>query len=186
MGTALVASTAQAALQTWQFTGTVYQKNDGFVPPAFASIGNTLTVEYLFDTTASIESSTISVTFNGETSIVASSNINWAGSLDAINVAPLSLRLDGVNFLSFNYFSPPASTTVSQFLNNYSTEAATPSSSLDLRLDFGPQSVWASPTSFVMISSVPEPSTYVMLLAGLSLIGFITRRKNRYDTINFV
>jgi DeoR/GlpR family transcriptional regulator of sugar metabolism len=88
LGTALVASTAQAALQTWQFTGTVYQKNDGFVPPAFASIGNTLTVDYLFDTTASIESSTISVTFNGETSTVASSNINWTGSLDAINVAP--------------------------------------------------------------------------------------------------
>ena len=180
LGSTLIAANAQAALETWQFTGTVYEQNTGFTPPSFAAIGKTITVDYLFDTTASIQNSVKSITFDGEASNVASSNLTL-GFLDAINVSPILSRTDSVNFLSFNYFSPPPATSVQQFLNNYSVAAASagPADSfLNLRLDFGPtKSVWASPTSFVMISSVPEPESYAMLLAGLSLIGFVTRRK---------
>jgi hypothetical protein len=40
--------------------------------------------------------------------------------------------------------------------------------------------VFAEPT---MAAAIPEPSTYVMMLAGLGLLGFAARRKTRLNLI---
>jgi hypothetical protein len=31
------------------------------------------------------------------------------------------------------------------------------------------------------VTAVPEPETYAMMLAGLGLLGWVTRRKKRHD-----
>ncbi len=185
----LIAGTAQAQLQTWRFIGTVYQQNSGFVPPSFAAIGQMLTVDYVFDTAASIESSTKSVSFDGATSSVDSSNINLGGGiLDAINVSPLSPRPDGVTFMSFNYAGAPPATTVSQFLNNYSVASgyAIPADTrINLRLDFSSYSVWASPTSFVRVSPVPEPGEWLLMICGIALVWLVARRRTQNGAMAF-
>jgi hypothetical protein len=37
---------------------------------------------------------------------------------------------------------------------------------------------WSAPLTSLTITPIPEPQTYAMFLAGLSLLGFISRRKN--------
>ena len=51
------------------------------------------------------------------------------------------------------------------------------------QLDTGGERLWITSTS--VVSPVPEPHTYAMLLAGIGLIGFIARRKNRNGAMNF-
>ena len=180
LATTLIAGTAKADLQTWEVSGIVYQdQGNGYIPPAFATIGKTITIDYVFDTSASISEipfshPVVSVNFNGEISYMDGYFINLSG-FSAINGAPQRLRSDGVNFISWNLFgSNNAAITFSEFLNNYANPRGLFS---DLRIDFGPNSVWVHPASFVMLASVPEPETYAMLLAGLGVISYITRHK---------
>ena len=39
-----------------------------------------------------------------------------------------------------------------------------------------------SPTGIAVVSAVPEPEAYAMLLAGLGLVGAVVRRRRSIDT----
>jgi len=74
-----------------------------------------------------------------------------------------------LEFLGFGNITGSGFSTVNQF---YVREGSTASASLLGRV-----------TS--VVSPVPEPETYFMLLAGLGLIGFIARRRNQGISMNF-
>jgi len=168
------AASAHADIQTWRLTSTSYRVQDGFTAPAFAQIGNTFSIDYVIDTSAPtlfgsgslFNRPVLSFTINGITS-EASGYISAGGSLNAINVSPTSGRSDGIDFISFNNFAGTSQTDVVSALQEFSTYAKTRST--DLRVDFGDKSVWAQPSSFVM-TSVPEPTTWFLMLLGAPLV----------------
>lgn len=172
------ANAANAELQTWQLTATVYKVSDGFSPPFFASIGQTINFDYLIETSTNLTNNfhfmgaVKSVSFDGQDSQVSGYILAMNG-LDAIN-ASLANRSDGVNFISFNYFGGSYETSVTDALNGFS--AATPSSSVDLRLDFGYNYIWAHPIYFASIPAVPEPPSIILLISGLLLV-FLVKLK---------
>jgi hypothetical protein len=180
----LMVSHAHAAQQTWRVTGTIYlAQGGGFVPPAFANVGQTLAIDYVFDTSVFTSKDIVfnnpvtSVTFNGESSLMNSYLLNW-DTFYAINGTPTPWRKDGVNFLSWNLYAQQsmAATTMADFLKHY----AQPSTAFsDLRIDFGANSVWLEPTSFVMISSVPEPHTKPMIFLGIIVISLFSIKRSR-------
>jgi len=100
------------------------------------------------------------------------------GSADIVQFQTIfpsnSFASGGVNytleFLGFGSITGSGFSTVNQF---HVLEGATASTQLLGRV-----------TSNI-ISPVPEPETYAMLLAGLGLIGFIARRKNQNGTMYF-
>jgi hypothetical protein len=169
-----LANSAHAELQTWRLTATSYQAQNGFTPPAFATVGNNLEIDYVIDTTAAADSgedssfsgAIKSFTINGTTSQSAGYIINWNG-LNAINVWPITARMDGIDFISFNNFSGVTNSDITSALSGFSAAAQT--TSTDLRIDFGDPSVWARPTSFVMLA-VPEPTSALLLLIGIPLV----------------
>ena len=169
------AAPAQADLQTWRLTATSYQVQEGFTAPAFAEVGNSFTIDYVIDTqTPSFDTwpgmfsgAVKSFTINGVTS-QSEGYISAHGGLNAINIWPSDARSDGIDFISFNNFAASFNADVASALKEFATFAST--SSTDLRVDFGYKSIWAKPSSFVMTSSVPEPSAAWLLLAGLPLL----------------
>jgi hypothetical protein len=175
-------ASAQAELQTWRLTSTTYQVQNGFTPPAFALIGNDFYIDYLVETqTPSLpgwdgmfSGAVKSFSVNGITS-QSDGYISAHGGLNAINIWPSSSRSDGIDFLSFNNFSGTYTPNVTSALEEFADFA--PTSSTDLRVDFGDKSIWAKPSSFVMTSSVPEPSS--LLLAALGVVGMIGLKNRR-------
>ena len=169
------AASAHADIQTWRLTSTSYRVQDGFTAPAFAQTGNTFSIDYVIDTSAptlfgpgsGFSNAVQSFTLNGITS-AASGYIMAGGSLNAINIWPTSGRNDGIDFISFNNFAGTPQTDIASALKEFSTYAKTRST--DLRVDFGDKSVWAQPSSFVMTSSVPEPTTWWLMLVGAPLV----------------
>jgi len=115
-----------------------------------------------------------SVFFDGEYSQTGG-YISATGGLNAINVWPLSGRTDGVDFISFNFFGGAYASSVTEALNGFSS--ATPGGSVDLRVDFGSNSVWAHPTYFASASPVPEPSPVLLLISGLLLFSLVKRKQ---------
>lgn len=173
------AASAHADIQTWRLTSTSYRVQDGFTAPAFAQTGNTFSIDYVIDTSASalfgsgsvFDRPVLSFTLNGITS-EASGYISAGGGLNAINIWPTSGRSDGIDFISFNNFAGTPQTDVTSALKEFSTYATTRST--DLRVDFGDKSVWARPSSFVM-TSVPEPTTGWLSLLGVPLVLLLAR-----------
>lgn len=169
------AASAHADIQTWRLTSTSYRVQDGFTAPAFAQTGNTFSIDYVIDTSAAplfasdslFNRPVLSFTINGITS-EASGYISAGGGLNAINIWPTSGRNDGIDFISFNNFAGTPQTDIASALKEFSTYAKTRST--DLRVDFGDKSVWAQPSSFVMTSSVPEPTTWFLMLLGAPLV----------------
>ncbi len=177
-------ASAQAELQTWRLTSTAYQVQGGFTPPAFAQIGNDFYIDYVVDTQAPsfpgwdgmFSGAVKSFSINGITS-QSEGYISAHGGLNAINIWPSSSRSDGIDFLSFNNFSGTYTPNVTSALKEFADLA--PTTSADLRVDFGDKSIWAKPSSFVMTSSVPEPSS--LLLATLGVVGVIGLKKRRQE-----
>jgi len=178
------ATTAQAELQTWRLTATSYQVQDGFTAPAFADLGNSFTIDYVIDTqTPSFDGwpgmfsgAVKSFTIDGVTSQSEGYISAHGGGLNAINIWPTDARSDGIDFISFNNFAASFNADVASALKEFATFAST--SSTDLRVDFGDNSIWAKPSSFVMTSSVPEPSAAWLLLVGLPLLALKRSRRN--------
>lgn len=180
----LFSTGAQAALQTWHLTATTYQKSGTFTPPAFATIGQNITIDYVIDNQTPpmmlgfFSGAVKSISFNGQTSQAGGYIAAQGYGLNAINVWPITGRADGVDFLSFNRFGGAQMSSVAEALNDFSAAASTPSA--DFRIDFGTDSgnsVWAHPTSFT-ISSVPVPAASWLLGSGLlGLIGIARKRK---------
>lgn len=176
----LYTSAAQAELQTWRLSATVYQEQGGdFTPPPFAQIGQRVNIDYVINTAAYFNGyfyngAVVSVSFNGQTS--QTGGYVWPSpGFSAINTY-LYDRADGVDFLSFNYFNSRQTYSLLEALNDFSTAA--PTSDTDFRIDFGPNSVWAHPDSFA-VSAVPEPSSVALLGSGLALIAFAARKNRR-------
>jgi len=175
------ASAAQAELQTWRLTATSYQVQGGFTAPAFAEVGNSFAIDYVIDTqTPSFDNwpgmysgAVKSFTINGVTSL-SEGYISAHGGLNAINIWPRDARSDGIDFISFNNFAGEFNADVAAALKEFATFAST--NMTDLRVDFGDNSIWAKPSSFVMTSSVPEPSAAWLLLAGLPLLAVARKR----------
>ncbi len=181
------AAPAQAELQTWSLTGTAYEVSEGFTAPAFAEVGKTFRIDYVIDIqTPSLEGwsghfdgAVKSFTINGLTSLsegyVVSVN---DGGLNGINTWPIDARSDGIDFISFFNLQAASYTDVASTLKDLATFAT--ASSTVLRVDFGDNSVWAQPTSFVMTSSGPEPSAAWLLLVGLPAL--VAKRNRRTTT----
>ncbi len=175
------ASAAQAELQTWRLTATSYQVESGFTPPSFIELGKSFTVDYVIDTQASswgggadlFTGAVKSFTINGVTSESGGYVLAFDG-LNAINTGPNGVRLDGIDFISFNNFAGGNKADVALALKGFAT--AVPLNDTDLRVDFADMSVYASPTSFVMTSSVPEPSAAWLLLVGLPWLAVNRKR----------
>lgn len=171
-----LSSSVQAELQTWRLTATSYKVENGFTPPPFAEGGKTFQIDYVVDTLKPSQTNwdglfsgaVQSFTVNGITN-QAGGYISADGGFNAINVWPSSVRLDGIDFISFNNFSGVYAPDVTSALNRFSQSATT--SATDLRVDFGDLSVWANPSSFVMLP-VPEPTPTLLLLVGLPLVLF--------------
>lgn len=165
---------AQAELQTWQLTATVYQVDSGFTPPPFAAMGQTFQVDFVIDTLVPasdphfFNGAVTSFSINGITSEAGGYLLNGAG-LNAINAAPTSLRADGIDFLSFNNFGGISAPDVTTALQRFAEVVHASSSFAQIRVDFGEQSVFADPSSFV-VTSVPEPASGALMLLGLPLL----------------
>lgn len=178
----LFSASAQAELQTWRLTSTTYQIQNGFTPPPFAQIGNDFYIDYVVDTQVPsfpgwdglFSGAVKSFSINGITSH-SEGYISSHGGLNAINIWPSSNRSDGIDFLSLGDFSGTYTPNVTLALKQFADAVKTPST--DLRVDFGDNSIWAKPSSFVMTSSVPEPSS--LLLAALGVAGAIGLKKRR-------
>lgn len=176
------AAPAQADLQTWRLTATSYRVQEGFTAPAFAELGNSFTIDYVidtqtpsFDTWPGMYSDAVkSFTINGVTS-QSEGYISAHGGLNAINIWPSDARSDGIDFISFNNFAGEFNADVAAALKEFATFA--PTNMTDLRVDFGDNSIWAKPSSFVMTSSVPEPSAAWLLLAGVPLLALKRGRR---------
>jgi hypothetical protein len=177
------AAPAQADLQTWRLSATSSQVESGFTAPSFLEVGKGFTIDYVIDTQAPSWGSGValflgavkSFTLNGVTSGSAG-YIAAADGLNALNVGPSDARLDGIDFVSFNNFAGGDEADVASALKGFAT--AVPLGDTELRVDFGYMSIYASPTSFVMTSAVPEPSAAWLLLAGAPLLAIQRRRRS--------
>lgn len=176
---ALFSTSIKAELQTWRFTGDVVRTSysDTFTPPGFPNIGESLIIDYQFDTSVDITpfgftNPVKNVSFNNETSKVGSYFINQDGFY-AINVS-IDGRRDGIDFMSWNLFGQVRSTdSFSDFLNSY--QNTNQLSRLNNRND----SFYLLPKSFSQISTVPEPRLFTMILAGLGFIGLLKHNKTK-------
>lgn len=175
-------ASAQAELQTWRLTSTTYQVQASFAPPAFAQIGKDFHIDYVVDTQTPsfpgwdglFSGAVKSFSINGITS-QSEGYISAHGGLNAINIWPSSSRSDGIDFLSLGNFSETHTPDVTSALKDFADSVQTKWT--DLRVDFGDKSIWAKPSSFVMTSSVPEPSG--LLLTALGVVGVIGLKKRR-------
>jgi hypothetical protein len=178
-----LASAAQAELQTWRLTATTYEVSEGFTAPAFAEIGKAFTVDYVIDTQVPafdgwpglFEGAVKSLTIGGVTSEAGGYVIADDSGLNGINAWPSDPRSNGIDFISFYNAGESSSADVASTLKLLSTFAS--SYLTVLRVDFGDNSVHASPTSFVMTSSVPEPSAAWLLLVGLPALALKRSRR---------
>jgi hypothetical protein len=150
---AFLAFSAHAELQSWKLVGTVYQQTENFTAPAFAAPGKTVTVDYVIDTAVTpsfgsdFNGAVVSFTINGVKSAAAGYISASGEGLNAINVWPASARADNIDFLSFNRFGGPITTTVTEAINDFSV-ATSSGAFVDFRIDFGTASTWVKPTSF--------------------------------------
>lgn len=92
----------------------------------------------------------------------------WLNMGDPVNTAYAFFQLKGISN------GPPVV---------YVGEATLPSSALIPR-DLPANSIYRNPgggqyTGSFLVRNVPEPATYIMMLAGLGLMGFVARRRRR-------
>lgn len=175
----LLSTPAQAETQTWRLSATTYSVQEGFAAPSFAEIGKTFYVDYVIDTATPIDAgwsgAVKSITVNGIQSDVDGYILSFEG-FAAINGAPVGLRADGIDFLSFNNFAGQQATNVLMALQGFASSAGTDAA--DFRIDFGSDSLWARPNSFA-VSVVPEPMSVLLLSLGVPLTILSSRRRAR-------
>jgi hypothetical protein len=163
--TAFLALTAHAELQNWRMTGTVRQASATSPYTAYQTVGNTVTVDYVVDTAVAgdpnwpgmFDGAITAFTVAGVKSASAGYISATGSGLNAINIWPATQRADKINFISFNRFDGPVTTTVTEAVNDFSMATST-GAWVDLRLDFdNADSVWIKPSSFAKFTPVTKP-----------------------------
>lgn len=183
---AIASTTAHAELQTWHLTAQVYMLSSDATPQQGFAMGQTIGVDYTFDTEATeypnwpglFNEAVTSFTINGQTSVTGFSRYLLASGsgLNAINVQPDAVRADGIDFVSFNLIGGTLQASVPAALSQFALLQGPPNLWTDLRVDFGTQSVWAKPVSFAI--AVPEPETWGLAITGLLTVAFARRARN--------
>lgn len=92
-------------------------------------------------------------------SIIDSSTHNWTSSSNVSVIDP-----QWANTTSYNY-------TIENLLTAYTDPAGTGPKVAFIEKKFAGSSI------SIVVTTVPEANTYAMLLAGLGLMGFISRRR---------
>ncbi len=179
-----VSASSQAALETWRLTSTivdVYPSRASGVAPDFLSLGATVTVDYLIDTSAVLlannyDDAVKSVSFNGETSGGASFGgyLGFVNGPSRLNVSLSGRSNDTVSFISLEDFAGPAEPTVSDELNKMASHIPFAAIALTFEFNNGAYSAFAD---VISLAAVPEPSTLAMILSGLGICGFSARPK---------
>lgn len=175
----LVVSSAYADIETWELKATV-QANSSFTPTDFPQAGSNITVDYVINTSNPVGSypEVAGITFSGFSSSNIWGGINWDG-LHALNIS-VSGRPDGVVFVSFNDFTSGVSPDYISFLSLQSNDVTQHPTQTQIRFDFSNGSIYAAPTSFVEVSSVPESTSQCTMLVGLGMLSVwgLKRAKN--------
>lgn len=167
------AAPAQAELQTWRMTATSIKVGNDLPGPAFVEVGKSFAIDFVFDTQVPalngwpgmFEGAIKSFTTNGIKSQAVGDILAAGEGINAFGTWPSAPRSDGLTDVSFHNFDAAFHPDVASALKEFATFA--PTSSTGLQLIFVDVTVYAQPTSFVMTSSVPEPSAAWLLLMGL-------------------
>ncbi len=173
------AAPAQAELQTWRLTATTNYVQAGFSGPAFADIGYTFAIDLVIDTQVPNVNSSFAgavKSFTIEGLISQAEGFMGAYGGGPIYIEPRSPRSDGVDFVYLMNTGGPSNADVPSALTAMSMSVSSGLSSL--QVGFGDYLIVAGPSSFVMTSSVPEPSAAWLLLAGLPLLALKRSRRN--------
>jgi len=178
---------AHAELVTYRVTAEATDAG-GNLPPF--SIGDIYTFDYVFDTEALkpeglqyFSQAVKSVTFNGETSetngsiFILDASLNDEGRFVSIDTRNL-YRSDNIEFIGISFDN---SATEFNTVNSVLDYASTHLDELQLRVYLvdNPTTVWMPVHSFTLISAVPEPNTFLMLLLGLVMISGIVWHRSR-------
>ena len=152
---------------------------------------NPLSVSFLTGGTGTVSASLVSTTAWNSGDLAdylgfGSSNTNPANPIGAF--LPTTQAIDPGATGFYVYQANMGSLTLggSATSPTFSLSGALPWGSYIVGFLDSPQSVTATAASgAILVSPVPEPETYAMLLAGLGLIGFIARRKGQNNSMNF-
>lgn len=154
------------------------------VAPAHAALssGNAIEVTYLYPNPSTVYAGPVTVT--GATSLNSFAGILNIGFSDTSIVMTLTVNagingvaFDGLKFTDVNGSLPFNSLALDTAATNYAQFSASrishQGSSIFINLVDLPGLAGQS----IVISAVPEPETWAMLLAGLGLVGFAARRR---------
>ena len=166
------AAPAQAELQTWRLTAQSYDVQAGSTAPAFAEVGKSFAIDFVFDTEVQsregwggvFEGVVKSFTVNGITSEAVGDILADGAGLNVFGSWPSAPRSDGLTGIGLSDLSDVFYPDVASALKGFATSV--PTGSVSLQLNFVDSAVSAQPISFVM-TSVPEPSAAWLLLMGL-------------------
>lgn len=176
------AAPAQAELQTWRLTATSFKVGNDLPGPAFAEVGKSFAIDFVFDTQVPavdgwpgmFDGAIKSFTANGITSEALGGIVANGDGINAFGSWPSAPRSDGLIDISFYNLGGVFHADVASALKEFAAVAATDSTGV--QLNFVDWTVYAQPTSFVMTSSVPEPSAAWLLLVGLPLLALKSSR----------
>lgn len=177
------AAPAQAELQTWRLTAQSYDVRAGSTAPAFAEVGKSFAIDFVFDTQVPsregwggvFEGVIKSFTVNGITSEAVGDILADGAGLNVFGSWPSASRSDGLTGIGLSNLSDDFYPDVASALKGFATSV--PTGSASLQLNFVDSAVSAQPISFVM-TSVPEPSAAWLLLVGLPVLALKRRRRN--------
>jgi len=94
--------------------------------------------------------------------------------------ASIDVRMNGGAFTNYAVTDPPGGAPFAIELSGLALTGNLADNLLDTRLNRRVQWIFASEVQFEgSIAAIPEPSTYALMLAGLGLVGWASRRRIR-------
>jgi hypothetical protein len=177
----LLINPAQAELQSWTITAQSFSSTNNYIAPPFMEPGKSFDITFLIDTLATENNSAVfegaikSFTINGITSQSNGIIVNRE-EFNAIATTPQASRPDEISYISFSTHSAISASNIIASLENFSQVSKNSPISTEITVSFYNGSILARPTSFA-VTTIPEPSSLVLMLLGLPLI-FIKRKQS--------